>query len=249
MKHPILLSKLSRISYFMIQGIHKSIGHLGKNAILTELRQKYWIIGANSIKKNIVSNCVICRKYQAPIMQQKMANLPSERVTQDTAPFTMVGMDYFGPFAIKQRRCTVKRYEGIDWKFNPPAASNFGGVWERLIQSVECAPPGIFVKSDNYVRRRWRQVQYLSDLFWNRLTKEYLPLLQQKVKWNKMERNLKINYLVLIVENTPRNSWTMGRALEVITDKFGTVRVAKVKTASTVLTRSIRKLEADMDYV
>ncbi|VDH95111.1 Hypothetical predicted protein [Mytilus galloprovincialis] len=203
--------------------------------------------------------------------------------------------------------------KGIDWKFNPPAASNFGGVWERLIRSVrkvlysilqeqklrlddenlqtlfceveailngrpitevpnsvndlnvltpndllllrsgESAPPGTFVKSDNCVRRRWRQVQYLSDLFWNRWTKEYLPLLNQRAKWNKKERNLKINDLVLIVENTPRNSWTMGRVLEVITDKFGTVRVAKVKTASTVLTRSIGKLclvlEADMDNV
>ncbi|VDI06575.1 Hypothetical predicted protein, partial [Mytilus galloprovincialis] len=109
-KHPIILPKQSTLSYSIIQGIHRSIGHLGKNAILTELRQKYWIIGANGIIKNIVSKCVICRKYQAPIMQQKMANLPSERVTQDTAPFTIVGMDYFGPFAIKQRRCTVKRY-------------------------------------------------------------------------------------------------------------------------------------------
>ncbi|CAG2211230.1 unnamed protein product [Mytilus edulis] len=108
-KHPIILPKQSTLSYSIIQGIHRSIGHLGKNAILTELRQKYWIIGANGIIKNIVSKCVICRKYQAPIMQQKMANLPSERVTEDTAPFTIVGMDYFGPFAIKQRRCTVKR--------------------------------------------------------------------------------------------------------------------------------------------
>ncbi len=29
-------------------------------------------------------------------------------------------------------------------------------------------PPGLFEKSDQYVKRRWKQVQYLSDLFWKR---------------------------------------------------------------------------------
>ena len=28
--------------------------------------------------------------------------------------------------------------------------------------------PGAFTKEDNYSRRRWRQVQYLADVFWRR---------------------------------------------------------------------------------
>jgi hypothetical protein len=40
-------------------------------------------------------------------------------------------------------------------------------------------PPGVFDKNDNYCRRRWRQVQYLSDLFWHRWRTEYLHLLQE----------------------------------------------------------------------
>ncbi len=40
-------------------------------------------------------------------------------------------------------------------------------------------PPGAFVKQDLY-RRRWRQVQYLADVFWCRWLKEYLPALQQR---------------------------------------------------------------------
>ncbi len=36
------------------------------------------------------------------------------------------------------------------------------------LRSKPFLPPGLFQKSDLYIRRRWRQVQYLSDLFWKR---------------------------------------------------------------------------------
>ena len=32
----------------------------------------------------------------------------------------------------------------------------------------ESLPPGIFVPQDNYAKRKWRQIQYLADLFWKR---------------------------------------------------------------------------------
>ncbi|CAC5400586.1 unnamed protein product [Mytilus coruscus] len=110
MKHPIILLKTCNISHLIVRDIHRKIGHLGKNSILTHLRERYWIIGANAIIKSIVSKCVVCRKYQSPIIQQKMADLPSDRVTPDMPPFTAVGIGYFGPFEIRQRRCSVKRY-------------------------------------------------------------------------------------------------------------------------------------------
>ncbi len=39
-----------------------------------------------------------------------MSELPHDRVTPDHPPFTNVGVDYFGPFDIRQGRSNVKRY-------------------------------------------------------------------------------------------------------------------------------------------
>ena len=39
-----------------------------------------------------------------------MADLPEVRVVPEKPPFTFVGVDYFGPLEVKQRRSPVKRY-------------------------------------------------------------------------------------------------------------------------------------------
>ncbi|XP_078329601.1 uncharacterized protein LOC144624109 [Crassostrea virginica] len=341
----MIIPKNSVLARMIAVDAHRSTGHLGKSSTLAVIREKFWIPGVSSLLKSLMSKCVICRRYQSFPLQQKMANLPPERLETDDPPFTRVGMDYFGPFELKRGRSVVKRYgviftclntravhlevsysldtdscidavrrfiarrgkpkfirsdngtnlvgaerelreainkwnvshiqthllqSGIDWTFNPPAASHFGGVWERLIRSVrkvlfsvlheqtihldneglgtlfceveailngrpltpasddpsdlsvltpnhllllrhgETCPPGTFLQTDNYVRRRWRQIQYLADVFWSRWMKQYLPLLQSRQKWLKRERNVKEGDLVLIVENGPRNSWNLG---------------------------------------
>lgn len=52
---------------------------------------------------SVIFNCVTCRKLRGRLEQQKMADLPSVRVRQ-YPPFTYVGVDMFGHWAIVTRK-------------------------------------------------------------------------------------------------------------------------------------------------
>ena len=68
-----------------------------------------WILNANSVVRHFISKCVVCRRLCGTIGEQKMAHLPKERITP-SPPFKYSGIDYFGPFYIKQGLKNVKRY-------------------------------------------------------------------------------------------------------------------------------------------
>ena len=63
----------------------------------------------NSLVRHIISKCVTCRRLRGTPSNQKMADLPEDRMAE-TPPFTYVGTDMFGPFTIKERRSELKRY-------------------------------------------------------------------------------------------------------------------------------------------
>ena len=106
-----------------------------------------------------------------------------------------------------------------------------------------CYPTG---ESDTvyiYGSKRWRQAQYLADIFWKRWTREYLPTLQVTQKWLRPRPNLSVGDLVLVIgENSPRGRWPKGIVQEVFPDRNGNVRQVTVRTATSVLRRDVCKL-------
>ena len=63
--------------------------------------------------QQVIGNCVFCKKRNAPVGQQLMADLPLGRLQVNEPPFSHVGIYYFGPFLVKQGRSQVKCYECI----------------------------------------------------------------------------------------------------------------------------------------
>ncbi|XP_068224528.1 uncharacterized protein, partial [Palaemon carinicauda] len=106
-KHPILLPKKHHVTTLLIRHEHELLAHSGRNHVLSNLRQKYWIINANATVRNVLFHCVTCRKLKEPALSQKMADLPADRL-EPSPPFSNVGIDLFGPYYIKEGRKELK---------------------------------------------------------------------------------------------------------------------------------------------
>lgn len=89
-------------------------------------------------------------------------------------------------------------------------------------------PPGQFMRTDIYERRRWRRVQFLTEQFWTRCRREYLQSLQPRQKWMETWWDLCVGDVILVQdESQHRNDWPLGRVSEVLSDD-GRVRKVKV---------------------
>lgn len=109
-KHPAILPKGHYVSHLLIKHFHEKVQHQGRCITLNEIRSNgIWILGCSSEVSSHIYKCVKCRKLRKRNQEQKMADLPPERM-ETTAPFTYSGMDCFGPFYVKEGRRELKRY-------------------------------------------------------------------------------------------------------------------------------------------
>ena len=109
-KHPVILPKEGHVTKLIIRHMHEYTRHQGRGITQNETRsQGYWIISGSKAIQSYIRRCVFCRKSRRPVEEQKMADLPEDRV-DPTPPFTLCGMDVFGPFMVKRARKEYKRY-------------------------------------------------------------------------------------------------------------------------------------------
>ena len=80
--------------------------------------------------------------------------------------------------------------------------------------------------------RSWHFIRGMLDQFWHRWTREYLSLLQNRRKWAKEQRNLKVGDVVLLVDKqTPRDQWPLGVIITAAKGEDQLVRRVSVRTA------------------
>ena len=86
-------------------------------------------------------------------------------------------------------------------------------------------------------QRKWKAVESLSNIYWKRFIKEYIPSLNARKKWNK------VNDIVLLYDsNTPKSFWTLARVIKVHLSKDELVRSVTLKLPNTILVRPVNKL-------
>ena len=93
-----------------MQWCHSTCAHGGRGLTLNELRScGYWVICGNAAVKKMIFHCVQCRRLRGRLVEHKMTDLPYRRVAE-VPPFTLCGVDIFGPFIIKQSWSQFNHY-------------------------------------------------------------------------------------------------------------------------------------------
>ncbi|XP_072375544.1 uncharacterized protein [Diabrotica undecimpunctata] len=112
-KRPIILPRGSRLTLLIIEDYHKRYHHRNHEIVVNEIRQKFYIPKLRQLVKKIRTNCQNCKVKFAKPKPPEMSPLPPCRLATFTAPFTLTGMDYFGPINVTVGRRTEKRWGAL----------------------------------------------------------------------------------------------------------------------------------------
>lgn len=101
LKHPAIIPRQTRFSRMLIYDAHRKTRCGGVQLVSQVLRAQYWIPRMRDEVRRYIHKCVSCARFAKRLGEQMMADLPDERVQQGK-PFLHSGVDYAGPFEIRQ---------------------------------------------------------------------------------------------------------------------------------------------------
>ncbi|XP_033217077.1 uncharacterized protein LOC117172897 [Belonocnema kinseyi] len=109
-KHPIVLPRNHHVTNLIIREEHIKLKHAGAQATLYGVREQYWPIDGQNVTRHIIHKCVKCFRAKPRGIDHIMGNLPEKRLCY-SRPFLNVGVDYCGPFYIKEKRHRNRKSE------------------------------------------------------------------------------------------------------------------------------------------
>nr|XP_054601538.1 uncharacterized protein LOC129164687 [Nothobranchius furzeri] len=114
-KHPIIIPKNTHVATLLVRYYHERVAHQGRHFTEGAIRSAgLWILGGKRLISSTVHKCVSCRRLRGSMENQKMSNLPADRLVQ-APPFTQVGLDVFGPWTVSARRARGGLFESKRW--------------------------------------------------------------------------------------------------------------------------------------
>lgn len=112
-KHQMIICPKHPLTKLIILNEHHRQLHSGPQTLLVSLRERFWILNSRATVRSILRKCVTCFRVNPVKLMRKMGSLPSDRIIENR-PFLIVGVDYAGPFNIKdgklRNRCVIKAY-------------------------------------------------------------------------------------------------------------------------------------------
>ena len=101
-KYPKLLPRRVHFTSLIIIEVHQHLIHAGISHTLGQIRQEYWIPQGRAEVRRVLSRCVVCKRHGGPSFGlPNMPPWPRERVSK-SEPFQYIGLDYLGPFSVKE---------------------------------------------------------------------------------------------------------------------------------------------------
>ena len=105
---PILLPKSSQLTVLIVRQLHENLNHAGRFTLLSELRKQFYILHHFSVVKQIVKNCIHCRRFHGRNIKLSQGEYRDFRSSPPQIPFATVFLDHLGPFNIKKEGDTYK---------------------------------------------------------------------------------------------------------------------------------------------
>ncbi|GIY77871.1 reverse transcriptase [Caerostris darwini] len=106
-RYPILLPSKHHIVDKLIFEKHVELCHAGIQVLMSTLREEYWIIKSRKTIRQVIRNCLRCKRFSIHPLQSISAPLPEDRI-REAQVFEVIGVDLCGPLFLKDnKKCWI----------------------------------------------------------------------------------------------------------------------------------------------